>query len=70
MAPAGDLVKRLHWKGAALSLMVQQKCMFYRDQMIMQKGAGLGLCKSDSMKEELLERKKDPNRWVVARGNL
>lgn len=53
----GDLVKKLHWKRAVLSLMVQQRHMFSEDPVIMQKGAGLGLLKRDPMKEELLDSK-------------
>lgn len=50
-------MKRLHWKRAVLSLMVQQRHMFSEDPVIMQKGAGLGLLKRDPMKEELLDSK-------------
>ena len=62
-------MKRQHWKGATLSLIVQQRYMFLRDTMVMQKGAGLGLLKKDPTKEELPERQRDLNKQWAAREN-
>lgn len=44
--------------------MVHHRYMFSKDPVIMQKGARLGLLKRDPMKEELLDRQSDPNRWI------